>query len=104
MQGRDISELYLGKDITDWRAEFFYEHPSIRSEDPTIESKDFIPASEALVRKDWKYFYWPDFKYEQLFHIAEDPLEENDLAKDPKHAEKLNEMRARFKELKEAAK
>ncbi|MFN5738719.1 MAG: acetylglucosamine-6-sulfatase, partial [Akkermansiaceae bacterium] len=75
-----------------------------RSEDPTIESKDFIPASEALVRKDWKYFYWPDHDYEQLFHIAEDPFEQTDLAKDPKHAEKLAEMRKRFNEVKEAAK
>ncbi|MFN7459719.1 MAG: hypothetical protein ACK5RZ_00420, partial [Akkermansiaceae bacterium] len=90
--------------ITDWRTEFFYEHPSIRSEDPTIESKDFIPASEALVRKDWKYFYWPDFKTEQLFHILEDPREENDLANDPQFREKLTEMRTRFRELKEAAK
>lgn len=104
MQGRDISELYLGQGITDWRTEFLYEHPSVRSEDPTIESKDFIPASEALVRKDWKYFYWPDFKTEQLFHILEDPHEENDLAKDPLFREKLTEMRTRFRELKEAAK
>jgi arylsulfatase A-like enzyme len=56
------------------------------------------------VRKDWKYFYWPDFEREQLFHIAEDPFEENDLAADPKHAEKLKEMRTRFNELKQAAK
>lgn len=97
MQGRDMSELYLGKGVTDWRKEFFYEHP-------TLQSKDFIPGSQALVRKDWKYFYWPDFDREQLFHIAADPLEETDLAKDPKHADVLNEMRTRFKELREAAK
>lgn len=97
MQGRDMSELYLKENVTDWRKEFFYEHPSTRG-------KDFIPASQALVRKDWKYFYWPDHDYEQLFHIAEDPLEQTDLAKDPKHAEKLAEMRKRFNEVKEAAK
>ncbi len=97
MQGRDMSELYLGKEVTDWRKEFFYEHPKVKN-------KNFIPASQALVRKDWKYFYWPEHDYEQLFHIAEDPLEQNDLARDPKHAEKLNEMRKRFNELKEAAK
>ena len=97
MQGRDLSELYLKENVTDWRKEFFYEHP-------TLKNKDFIPGSQALVRKDWKYFYWPDFDREQLFHIAEDSTEQNDLAADPKHAEKLAEMRARFKELKEAAK
>lgn len=97
MQGRDMSELYLGSGAADWRKEFFYEHP-------TMQSRDFIPGSQALVRKDWKYFYWPDFDREQLFHIAEDPLEQNDLAADPSHAETLTEMRTRFKQLKAAAK
>ena len=96
MQGRDIAPLYLAAEKPAWRTEFFYEHAIIRN-------KDFIPASEALVRKDWKYFYWPDFDTEQLFHIAEDPLEENDLIRDPAQSERLKEMRARFAELKAAA-
>ena len=49
-----------------WRTEFFYEHPM-------HASLSFIPASEALVRKDYKYFYWPDFNYEQLFDLTNDP-------------------------------
>ena len=44
MHGRDISELYLSPDRTDWRNEFFYEHP-------IVSSKNYVPASEALVRK-----------------------------------------------------
>ena len=44
MQGRDMSELYLSPDGTDWRKEFFYEHP-------IVSSKHYVPASEALVRK-----------------------------------------------------
>ena len=96
MQGRDLAPLYLAAEKPAWRTEFFYEHAIIRN-------KDFIPASEALVRKDWKYFYWPDFDTEQLFHIAEDPLEENDLIRDPAQSERLKEMRARFAELKAAA-
>jgi arylsulfatase len=96
MQGRDISELYLKENVTDWRTEFFYEHP-------TLQNKDFIPSSQALVRKDWKYFYWPDFEREQLFHIVDDPFEQTDLSAVPKHADKLHEMRKRFNELREAA-
>jgi arylsulfatase len=69
-----------------------------------IGNVDTIPASEALVRKDWKYFYWPDFKLEQLFHTAEDKFEENDLAQDPAQAARLAEMRTRFAELKAASK
>jgi len=97
MQGRDIAPLYLAKEKPSWRTEFFYEHP-------TFNRIDFIPASEALVRKDWKYFYWPEQKIEQLFDLTTDPIEENDLAADPKHAAKLTEMRQRFNELKNAAK
>lgn len=96
MQGRDLAPLYLSAEKPAWRTEYFYEHAIIRN-------KDFIPASEALVRKDWKYFFWPDFEWEQLFHIDADPFEENDLARDPAQAERLSEMRQRFAELKAAA-
>lgn len=101
MQGRDIGQLYRpippNVRMAQWRQEFFYEHP-------TISNKERIPYSEALVRKDFKYMYWPEYDYEQLFDLTNDPIEEVDLAKDPKHAKKLAEMRKRFKELKEAAK
>jgi arylsulfatase A-like enzyme len=102
MQGRDISPLYLapnndGQGNPQWRSEFFYEHPTIRN-------IDFIPSSAALVRKDWKYFYWPDFEREQLFDLQADPHEEHDLAADPAQSERLAEMRQRFAELQAAAK
>jgi arylsulfatase A-like enzyme len=97
MQGRDIAPLYLAATKPAWRSEFFYEHAIIRS-------KDFIPASEALVRKEWKYMFWPDFGVEQLFHLAADPLEETDLVAAPEHAAVLAGMRKRFAELKAAAK
>ena len=96
MQGRDVSPLYLADEKPDWRSEFFYEHPMLKS-------SDFIPASEALVRKDWKYFYWPEFDREQLFNLEDDPNEENDLAADPVAAEQLKTMRERFAELKAKA-
>jgi arylsulfatase len=75
----------------------FYEHATIRN-------KEFIPASQALVRKDVKYFYWPEFQREQLFDLTTDPHEENDLIADPAQAERLAALRARFSELKAAAK
>jgi len=96
MQGRDIAPLYLAAKTPDWRTEFFYEHA-------TLNNASFIPASEALVRKDYKYFYWPEQKVEQLFDLQKDPHEENDLVKDPAQATRLAEMRTRFKELKQTA-
>jgi len=97
MQGRDLSALYLGDEDPKWRTEFFYEHP-------TIFNEGCIPASEALVRKDWKYMLWPKQKVEQLFNLKTDPREEKDLIKSPEAAPVLEEMRKRFQELKAAAK
>jgi len=97
MQGRDLSPLYLAEEKPEWRKEFFYEHP-------TLGDADFIPASEALVRTDWKYFYWPEQDLEQLFHLEADPHEERDLVANPLYQDKLKEMRQRFAELKAAAK
>ena len=96
MQGKDIAPLYLAAKKPAWRSEFFYEHPTLRN-------ADFIPASEALVRKDWKYMYWPEHQVEQLFNLKADPHEEADQAKNPEHSKRLAEMRQRFQELKNAA-
>ncbi len=96
MQGHDLAAIYLhGTPIAD-RDEFFYEHP-------VVGNHNFIPSSEALVQKDWKYLFWPDFDTEQLFDLRQDPQEENDLIADPKQALRITAMRARFAELKAAA-
>jgi arylsulfatase A-like enzyme len=96
MQGQDFAPLYLAPTAPPWRDEFFYEHPTLQ--DPT-----FIPASTALVRRDWKYIHWPEHQVEQLFDLANDPREEHDLAKDPAHTERLAALRARHRELQAAA-
>jgi arylsulfatase len=97
MQGRDFSPLYLAAEKPVWRDEFFYEHATIRS-------TDFIPSSQALVRKDVKYIYWPDFQHEELFDLTGDPLEEHNLAADPAQAAKMDGLRKRFVELRDRAK
>jgi len=97
MQGRDLAPLYLSDKEPEWRTEFFYEFA-------TLNNINFIPASQALVRKDWKYMLWPDFKREQLFDLKADPFEESDLINDPAQKDRLTEMRKRFEELKAAAK
>ena len=96
MQGRDIAPLYLAKDTPAWRDEYYYEHPM-------LTSRDFIPASEALVTRDWKYVVWPDWGVEQLFDLAHDPYEARDLARDPSQADRLSAMRARLSEARTAA-
>lgn len=95
MQGRDLSPLYRSAAPADWRTDYFYEHGPIGNK---------IPPSEALVRTDWKYMFWPEAGYEQLFDLTADPREEQDLARDPQQATRLAELRTRFQELKAAAK
>jgi arylsulfatase A-like enzyme len=97
MQGSDFAPLYLAAKKPEWREEFFYEHATIRN-------TDFIPSSEALVRTDVKYIYWPDFKHEELFDLSQDPFEERNLVQDAAHAKTLASLRVRFAELKARAK
>jgi arylsulfatase len=85
MQGQDLSPLYLQRRPPAWRDEFFYEHP-------TITSKDRIPSSQAVVRRDWKYVEWPEFDYQQLFNLKADPGELRNLAPDAAHAAERSRM------------
>ena len=96
MQGRDLATIYQGN-RSEWRREFFYEHPTIRN-------INFIPSSEALVRKDWKLMHWPDFDRYQLFDLVNDPREENDLIGDGQQSERIAEMKSALARLRDAAK
>jgi arylsulfatase A-like enzyme len=71
-----------------------------------ISKASYIPSSEALVRKDYKYMYWPDYGYEQLFDLKNDPGELDDLwnSTDPQVRDVLREMKSRFDELRQLVK
>jgi arylsulfatase A-like enzyme len=89
MQGRDLGPLYLTANPPRWRDEFFYEHP-------TITSRDRIPSSQGVIRRDWKYVYFPEFDYEQLFNLKRDAEEIRNLAQDQAHAGRRAEMRQKL--------
>lgn len=100
MQGRDMSQLYRQThqdDNSKWRDEFYYEW--------FTGDKQAIPASLALVRKDSKYILWPDYDYEQLFRLDDDPFEEKDLFQTTLKTDKilLDSMKTRMGELKNLA-
>jgi arylsulfatase A-like enzyme len=86
MQGRDLSPLYLSARPPGWRDEFLYEHP-------TVTSKDRIPSSQGVIRRDWKYIEWPEFDYRQLFDLKNDPGEIHNLAGHPASASQQAKMR-----------
>ncbi len=86
MQGQDLSPLYLSAPPPGWRDEFLYEHP-------TVTSKDRIPSSQGVIRRDWKYIEWPEFDYRQLFDLKNDPGEVRNLAGNPANASQQAKMR-----------
>lgn len=113
MQGRDIAEFYLeqGNDnLQPWRHDFFYEY---NRGDPVTaeghEGKNWIDASFSLITKEWKYIYWPQHDYEQLFHRSLDPYDEWDVLRHPNisHVQTTDaiylEMKERYAHLKNMA-
>ncbi len=95
MQGRDLADLRQENPNPPWRTEFFYEHA-------TIKNKTFIPASQALVRLDGKYLFWPEYDHEEYYALKTDPDETNNLATHP--STDLAPWRQRFRELQLLAK
>lgn len=96
MQGRSLVPLVAGQQ-PEWRHEFFYEH---HFKHPRI------PPSEAVRTERWKYMRFVDSQplYEELYDLPADPPEENNLAQSPRHAGTLDEMRAKWAQLREQAK
>ncbi len=97
MQGRDLAPLYLGPKPSDWRTEFYYQHP-------VVLGTDRIPRSEAVASLTAKYARWPDFDFEELYDLTADPHEVRNLAKDPASAKRLAAMREKLAALREEAK
>jgi arylsulfatase A-like enzyme len=101
MQGRDIAELYFDphQATVSWRKDFFYEWSQGEPVEAVGHNEYYhIPAVFALIRKDWKYFYWPQVKVEQLFQIENDPYEQRDVLNSTAQTtqEALDFMRARY--------
>jgi arylsulfatase A-like enzyme len=90
MQGRSLLPLLRsGKAPADWRTEFFYEHHT---------ASKIIPRSEGVRSERWAYIRWLDScpLLEELYDLAQDPWEEQNLAADAAHAGTLAEMRDKW--------
>ena len=70
----------------------------IESQDVEHFEYDHIPKIFALIRKDFKYFYWPQIKYEQLFNIEKDAYDEYDVINSTAQTTQnaLDVMKARY--------
>jgi len=120
MQGRSLRPLLRGRD-TDWRDELFLEQ---------LFDNQHYPMSEAVRTREWKYvryfdrtptpgdgppwgslepygerlratFADEDPAYEELYHLASDPHEEENVAYGSEHAGTLAEFRNRADRLAE---
>jgi arylsulfatase A-like enzyme len=89
MQGRSLVPWLNGRRPAGWRTGFFYEHHY----GPKI-----IPPSEGIRTERWTYLRWlaPNPESEELYDARRDPLEERNLAGDPKHANTLKALRAQW--------
>jgi arylsulfatase A-like enzyme len=89
--GRSLRPLLEGK-ADGWRTHWFYEHHY----HARGSKEGAIPRTEGVRTADWKYITYVDEPepFEELYDLKADPHEEANLAKDPKHAEKLKEMKA----------
>jgi arylsulfatase A-like enzyme len=60
----------------------------------------YLARQRAVIYDGWKLMVYPTADYKvRLYHVAEDPLETNDLADDPKYAAKKQELIARLLKL-----
>jgi arylsulfatase A-like enzyme len=77
MQGRDLSGLVRGENVP-WRTEWFYEH---------LFEHDWIPKTEGVRTLTHKYTRYFDTtpRFEEMFDLQRDPLEEMNLIKSPAH-------------------
>jgi arylsulfatase A-like enzyme len=77
MQGRDLTGLVSGENVP-WRNEWFYEH---------LFEHDWIPKTEGVRSQTHKYTRYIDTtpRFEELFDLERDPLEETNLIKSPTH-------------------
>ena len=86
MQGRSLLPLLRGE-APPWRREVFTEH---------LWDHPRIPRTEGLRTERWKYIRYLDHpEYEELYDLERDPHEARNLALEPAHAERLEELRAR---------
>jgi len=90
MQGRSLTEL-LEDPRKPWRAEFLCEH---------LYNHPSIPSSEGVRTEKWKYFRYRDYPgFEELYYLADEPMEEHNLAADPAYRQQLEMLRHRCDQL-----
>jgi arylsulfatase A-like enzyme len=74
------------------RTDFFMEHVDI------IDVKNPIPDSRGVRTEDWKYIRYVNVEQEveEMYDLKKDPMESNNLARDPDFEEVKAELKMRY--------
>ena len=93
MQGHSLAPLVRGEKKA-WRQDFFCENNFCQTD-------QYYPMIEGVRTTRWKYVRYTDVQpvYEQLFDLDKDANEVTDLARAPRHATILAELRHRWTQL-----
>lgn len=92
MQGRSLKPIVEGVPPADWRAAFLHHHPAVDS---------IVFANEGVRTRDFVYARYPqNGAAEQLFDVTLDPDQRTNLARDPRYASALQNLRAMTDQLK----
>jgi arylsulfatase A-like enzyme len=91
IDGTSLYPLLRGRP-NPWRTDFFMEHVDV------IDVKRPIPDSRGVRSREWKYIRYVNVEpeIEEIYHLAEDPLETRNLAHDAGHGEIRDRLRARY--------
>jgi len=95
MQGRSLRPLFEGRTPSDWRTSMYYhyyEYPAVHS----------VKRHYGIRTKRYKliHFYY-DIDAWELFDLAEDPLELNNVYDDPSYKDIVAELKAELAQLRE---
>ncbi|MCS1408689.1 MAG: Arylsulfatase [Verrucomicrobia subdivision 3 bacterium] len=93
-QGKSLAGLVAGEPVADWRTDFFCEHLFDHAQ---------IPKWEGVRQQRWVYARYFQQKpvFEFLHDLSADPLQRQNLAFEPQHAQTLQNLRQRCDQLRD---
>ena len=94
MQGRSLVPILKGQSPADWRKSFYYHYYE-------YPQPHHVPPHYGVRTETLKLIYYPLTSEWELFDLARDPHELRSVYNDPAYADKVAELKAELKRLRE---